>query len=349
MTKAMWLFSIATLAPIPLIAGAALFGGTWAALALIYLTLLAACLDEAIALVAEAEDDDREFPVADALSATLAVAHFGLLALAVWALAGEWLSSLEKAALFFSAGWFFGQVSNSNAHELIHRGSRLLHRLGKWVYISLLFGHHTSAHPLVHHVHVATDKDPNSARRGQSYYRFLPRAWIGSFKAGFQAETARLNRASLPAYKHPYVTYVGGSAGWLVLAGLIGGPAGALWALMLAGFAQSQLMLSDYVQHYGLRRRIMENGKPEPVGPAHSWNTPHWFTSALMLNAPRHSDHHAHPARPYPALRLTDDMPTLPRSLPVMGALALAPRLWRRIMDPRVEAVMRQNAELTAS
>lgn len=339
MTRAMWMFTFATLLPVPLIAGAAMLGGGWSWAAMLYMTALAMTLDEAIRIVTPAEDAGQEFPAADALSVALALCHYGLVALAVAGLAGGWLSGWEKLALFLSAGWFFGQVSNSNAHELIHRSSRLLHRLGKWVYISLLFGHHTSAHPLVHHVHVATDKDPNSAKLGQSYYRFLPRAWIGSFRAGLAAESARLARAGKPRWQHPYVTYVGGALGLLGLAGLAFGPAAPLWMIALCFFAQSQLMLSDYVQHYGLRRALREDGKPEPVGPAHSWNTPHWFTSSLMLNAPRHSDHHAHPARPYPALRLTDDMPTLPRSLPVMGALALSPTLWRRVMDPRVKAL----------
>jgi alkane 1-monooxygenase len=62
-----------------------------------------------------------------------------------------------------------------------------------------------------------------------------------------------------------------------------------------------------------------------------------------MLNAPRHSDHHAHPARAYPALRLgaadTPGRPVLPRSLPVMATLAMVPPLWRRMMDPRVAAL----------
>jgi alkane 1-monooxygenase len=103
-------------------------------------------------------------------------------------------------------------------------------------------------------------------------------------------------------------------------------------------------MLSDYVQHYGLSRRIMADGKPEPVGSRHSWNAPHLMSSALMLNAPRHSDHHANPARPFPALRLEDNMPMLPRSLPVMACVALFPRLWRRVMDPRV-ALLQEPAE----
>ena len=57
-----------------------------------------------------------------------------------------------------------------------------------------------------------------------------------------------------------------------------------------------------------------------------------------MLNAPRHSDHHTHPTRPYPALRMPSDLvaPILPYSLPVMGALALYPRRWKKRMDPMV-------------
>jgi alkane 1-monooxygenase len=90
--------------------------------------------------------------------------------------------------------------------------------------------------------------------------------------------------------------------------------------------------MADYIQHYGLRRALTTSGKPEPVENAHSWNAPHWFSSSLMVNAPRHSDHHMNPARPYPALRLCDSMPMLPHSLPVMAVIALFPPLWRRVM-----------------
>jgi alkane 1-monooxygenase len=73
------------------------------------------------------------------------------------------------------------------------------------------------------------------------------------------------------------------------------------------------------------------------VGPQHSWNAPAWYSSAMMLNAPRHSDHHMRPSRAFPALKLTPGtMPMLPRSLPVMAVLALVPPLWRRVMDRRV-------------
>ena len=118
---------------------------------------------------------------------------------------------------------------------------------------------------------------------------------------------------------------------------MIAGAHGVFALLAIAFYAQMQLLLSDYVQHYGLRRRTREDGRMEPVGPQHSWNAPAWYSSAMMLNAPRHSDHHMRPARAFPALEVTaDTMPILPRSLPVMAVLALIPPIWRRIMDRRV-------------
>lgn len=331
-------FSATTLIPIPLLVLGALPGGFWAWIALAYLTLFAFAMDELIAAATAERADDTEFPAADGLSAVLAVAHFGVLALVVASLGRGWVAGPgESIALFLAAGLFFGQIGNSNAHELIHRGSRLLHGLGKWVFISLLFGHHASAHPKVHHVHVGTDRDPSSARLGQSYYRFAARAWRGSFLAGLRAETAlRGDRGGL----HPYVEYCAGAVLFMALALWIAGWGGLAVLLGLAGFAQSQLLLSDYVQHYGLRRRIRADGKHEPVAARHSWNAPHWFTGHMMLNAPRHSDHHAHPARRYPDLARPHlgTTPMLPRSLPVMSVVALVPPLWRRSMDKRVAA-----------
>jgi alkane 1-monooxygenase len=166
------------------------------------------------------------------------------------------------------------------------------------------------------------------------FYRCWPRAWIGSFRLGWLAETRRRKGR----WRHPYlkdlaVGVIAGATGY-VLAGL---PGLLLW-IGLALHAQMQLLLTDYVQHYGLRRGIRADGRPEPVGPAHAWNAAPLFSGRMLLNAPRHSDHHLHPARRFPDLALAPQMPLLPRSLPVMAAVALCPSLWRRIMDPRVAA-----------
>ena len=75
MTRAMWMFTFATLLPVPLIAGAAMLGGGWSWAAMLYMTALAMTLDEAIRIVTPAEDAGQEFPAADALSVALALCH----------------------------------------------------------------------------------------------------------------------------------------------------------------------------------------------------------------------------------------------------------------------------------
>ena len=338
MRHPMLLFALATLTAPALLALGALMGGGWAWAGLLWMTLLTAVLDEAVAWTLPAEDPDAEFPRADALSLALVAAQLGLLVLVIHALGQGRVAGIEALALALGTGLFLGQVGNSNAHELIHRSARLLRRAGTLAYVSVLYGQHVSGHLLVHHVHVGTRDDPNSARWGEGLYRFFLRAWPGELRRAFAAERARDRAADRPAWRNPFAGYLLGGLGMLGLASWLGGPAGLAWYVAMAAFAQLQLMTSDYVQHYGLRRETGPDGKPEPVRPQHSWNAPHGFSTALMLNAPRHSDHHAHPARPYPALRLDDDMPRLPYALPVMACIALWPRHWRRLMDPRATA-----------
>ncbi|MEJ6402497.1 alkane 1-monooxygenase [Yoonia sp. 2307UL14-13] len=331
----MRLFVLASFPMVGLLLAAALAGGVFVVMALLYITLLVVVLDKTEGpALPETKGAARD---ADAVSITLAAAHFLVLFYTLWALGGDRIGTVEKIGLFVAAGLFMGQVSNANAHELIHRPMRGLHRLGMWVYISMLFGHHTSAHVLVHHRHVATRMDPNTSRKGEGFYAYFLRAWIGSFRQGYRAEAARLSRVNRPAWRNPYLVYVGGAALFLALSFMLGGLKTLVLYVALTGYAQSQLLLSDYVQHYGLTRAMDQAGKPHPVGAQHSWNSPHWFSSALMLNATRHSDHHAHPARPSTALTLPEDAPMLPKPLPVMASIALIPPLWRRIMDPAVD------------
>jgi len=343
------LFTTVTLAPLPLLAAGGWFGGIWVVLAAVYLSAFAALLDQILRLAgAPRTPTTPPGDWADRLSAVLALAHFALLALGIAAVSGHTgLAPWERVLAFFAFGLFFGQVSNSNAHELIHRASRPLRTLGKWVYISLLFGHHTSAHPKVHHRYVATPMDPNSAPPGMSVYRFFARAWLGSFLAGAREERVMLARAHRPLWQHPYVEYIAGGLALLGFSTLLAGWQGLLAHIGLAGYATMQLMMSDYVQHYGLRRARRSEGY-EPVSDAHSWNAPHVFTSLMMLHAPRHSDHHAHPTTRYPALDIPSGAPLLPGPLPSMAALALVPPLWFRVMNPRLRRWQARQAEHAA-
>lgn len=333
-------YALASLGPIVILVAACFRGGAWSLAALLCVSGFVMLMDRLPVAPLPSRQDARAERMGLALNVTLAVLHLPLLMLGVWSIAaGPETGFAARAMLGLALGLYLGQVGNSNAHELLHRPETWPRRLGKMVFIALLFGHHGSAHPKVHHVHVATRDDPNSAPAGQGFYAFWPRAWIGSFLAGLAAENAARARKVPPprAISHPYVAYCGGGVLMLIAAYGLAGPRGIAALLVLAGYTQMQLLLADYVQHYGLRRATRPDGRREPAGPRHSWNAPHWYSGAMMLNAPRHSDHHQRPARPFAALDLdSDTMPILPRSMPVMATLAMVPRLWRRVMDPRL-------------
>ncbi|WP_298679557.1 alkane 1-monooxygenase [uncultured Lentibacter sp.] len=326
-------FSLATLAHVFLLALAAIFGGGFIAFALLYITLFTAALDRFVPHVLPQLPEGAEFPTGARLSVLMGLIHFGLLGLAVATISQEAQTALGQLGLFFAFALFFGQVSHPNAHELIHRSARGPRRLGRAVYASLLMGHHASAHVLLHHVYVASRDDPSSAPKGTGFYRFFLMAWARGFFEGYRRESARLKQAAKPPYAHPYLTDALIGLGMIVSSALLAGLAGVITYIALALYAQIQIVLADYVQHYGLRRKRLNDGKLEPVSSAHSWNSPHWFSAALMFNAPRHSDHHMHPQRPYPLLQLTPSkMPMLPHSLPVMAVIALYPPLYRKVM-----------------
>lgn len=254
-------FALASLSPIALLIAAGVLGGLWPLVALLFVTVFVTIMDQ----LPFAPTPEQIGPDANrhalALNVVLASLHIPLLFLGVWSIATQ-LEPVQGVLLAIALGLYLGQVGNSNAHELIHVSSRWPRRLGKAVFISLLFGHHNSAHLNVHHLHVATAQDPNTARKGEGFYRFWPRAWIGSFRAGLAAENAKRIRKSPKSSfaSHPYNAYCGGGLAVIGIAYLVAGFTGVVVLIGICSYAQMQLLLADYVQHYGLTREVLPNG-----------------------------------------------------------------------------------------
>ena len=124
----------------------------------------------------------------------------------------------------------------------------------------------------------------------------------------------------------------------LALALFLGGWAGVLMFIFQAYTAILVLELVNYVEHYGLTRKHLGEGKYEHVKPHHSWNAGHRATNWLLINLQRHSDHHFKPNRPYPLLQTytPSQAPQLPFGYSVMAWIAVFPSLWRRLMNPKV-------------
>lgn len=262
---------------------------------------------------------------------------FGL----IWYVApADHLSTLEKIALFFGVGVITGTVGINYSHELMHQKNKTERFLGDALLAMVLYSHFRSEHLLVHHRYVATPKDPVTARWNESFYRFYPRVLRQSLLSAWKAEKGMLARKDMPwsDLSNPFFRYWAFQGTCLLLAVVLGGWAGLGLFLVQAGTAIWQLELVNYIEHYGLTRKHLGDGKYEHVQPHHSWNAAHKASNWLLINLQRHSDHHYKPDRRFPVLQnyTEAEAPQLPFGYPVMTMAAMIPPLWRRVMNPRV-------------
>src|SRR5699024_4582962 len=128
------------------------------------------------------------------------------------------------------------------------------------------------------------------------------------------------------------------SVTWLELRRVLFRSQGVLFFSGQSLVAALTLEVINYVEHYGLHRRVLENGRYERVTPAHSWNSNYFLTNIALFQLQRHSDHHAYAKRRYQVLRHYDESPQLPAGYAGMYVIALIPPLWKKIVNPRVEA-----------
>lgn len=257
------------------------------------------------------------------------------------------LSALEMGVLFFGVGVISGSIGIVYSHELLHQKNNLERWLGDLLLSMVLYSHFRSEHLLVHHVHVATPRDAVTARYNEGFHRFFWRVLRDCPRSAWEAEAAMLARRGAGKFslRNPFWRYAFLQALMLGLAVLLGGWVGLALFLWQALSAVWQLELTNYVEHYGLTRRYMGNGKFEHVKPHHSWNAAHKASNWLLINLQRHSDHHYKPDRRFPLLQNyeADEAPQLPFGYPLMASVAMIPPLWRRVMNPRVRAWRKQH------
>ncbi|WP_088622631.1 alkane 1-monooxygenase [Oceanicola sp. 22II-s10i] len=250
------------------------------------------------------------------------------------------LGALEKIVLFYGVGVMAGGTGIVFAHELLHQKNRTERWLGDLLLASVLYSHFRTEHLLVHHVDVGTPRDAVTAKYNEGFHRFFFRVLRECPRSAWEAEKRMLARRKAPVWdrRNPFWRYAALQILMLTLAVLIGGLAGLALFLWQALVAVWQLELTNYVEHYGLTRKYLGNGKFEHVKPHHSWNAAHKATNWLLINLQRHSDHHYKPDRRFPLLQTygENEAPQLPYGYPIMGSVAMVPPVWRRMMNPRV-------------
>jgi alkane 1-monooxygenase len=250
------------------------------------------------------------------------------------------LGTPERFGLFFGVGVLTGTVGINYSHELMHQKSKLERWLGDLLLATVLYSHFRSEHLRVHHLWVGTPRDAVTARYNEGFHRFFPRVLRESLRSAWAAEAALLARRDRPVWhrSNPFWRYGALQLAMLSLAFALGGWQGIGLFLFQALVAVWQLELVNYIEHYGLTRRHLGEGKYEHVQPRHSWNAAHRVSNWLLINLQRHSDHHYKPDRRFPLLQNhpAEAAPQLPYGYPLMTLAALVPPLWRRVMNPRV-------------
>ncbi len=271
------------------------------------------------------------------------------IALVIW---GAWAAGQPDTGFFaflglaVAVGVSSGILGINVSHELQHRiESKPEVFLSRAMLLTVGYMHWAIEHVAGHHRHVATPRDPATARLGESVYRFLPRSIVGGFRSAWVIESERLRRAGrrLISLHNRVLCYLLMELAVIgALAAFFGGAALFYW-LVQSLAAIVLLEVVNYVEHYGLMRRG-EGERYEPVRVWHSWNASHWLTNRFLFNLQRHSDHHYRPGRRYQRLRHHTASPQLPTGYAGMIVLAMIPPLWRRVMDKRVLRALRMPA-----
>jgi alkane 1-monooxygenase len=274
--------------------------------------------------------------------------HFVALIGCAWWVGTHELSWWAILVMAYVAGTDSGLGINTG-HELGHKHSALEQWLARLVLAVPAYGHFTVEHGRGHHRRVSTPEDHASARMGESIYRFALRELPGGMRRAWRLEAERLakerrspwsvHNTMLQSYAVSAMLQLGliAAFGWLMLPFLAAHNLVAWW----------QLTSANYVEHYGLLRQRLPDGRYEAPQPHHSWNTNHLVTNLVLFHLQRHSDHHAHPSRRYQSLRHFTDLPQLPSGYFGMFPLSYVPPLWFRIMDRRLLALPQVRGDLS--
>ena len=254
----------------------------------------------------------------------------------------ETLTFSDRLGRILSMGLVCGGYGINVAHELGHRNNKFEQFLSKTLLLSSLYMHFFIEHNRGHHKRVSTKEDPSSARYGENIFSFWIRSVFTGYISAWNIEFSRLKRLKkfkfsleneMLRFQIIQVLFV--SSIYFVYGTQI-----TIYFLFAAVMGFLLLETVNYIEHYGLQRKININGKYERVQPFHSWNSNHPVGRIMLFELSRHSDHHFNASRKYQVLKNHDNSPEMPTGYPGMMILSLIPPLWFYIMNKRIKKII---------
>ncbi len=265
--------------------------------------------------------------------------HYGLVLFYLWRVSKGEMGWGHLIGATWSVGLACGAYGINVGHELGHRKKPHEQWMAQALLLTAMYMHFFIEHNRGHHTRVATKDDPASARNGEMLYAFWLRSIWQGFWSAWDLEVRRLEKRELPWWslhnqmvrfqliQFGFVLGIFLTLGWQAMI--------AFLTVALVGILLLETV--NYIEHYGLERRMQENGRYERPLPIHSWNSDHPLGRIILFELTRHSDHHAHASRHYQVLRHFDESPQLPTGYPGMMILAFLPPLWFFVMRRHIE------------
>ena len=266
--------------------------------------------------------------------------HLALLVFGAWVVTHTVMPWWALTGFILSVGTSSGSVGIVIAHELGHHVDRFDRLLSRALLVSVCYMHFYVEHNRGHHSHVATPGDAASARYGENLYAFLPRTLAGSWIHAWHLEQERLAKSGTGTWslKNPMLWCVIWPSLLAAALGLAFGAAAVWYFFLQAAIAVVLLEAVNYIEHYGLERRLLTDGSREKVSVVHSWNSSQRLSGYFLFNLTRHSHHHIQAQRHYQALAHEAASPQMPAGYAGMLVLAFMPPVWQRVMHPRLAA-----------
>jgi alkane 1-monooxygenase len=249
------------------------------------------------------------------------------------------LTNSELVGRIFGMGIMCSVIGINVGHELGHRNNRIDQLIGEILLLTSLNTHFLPYHNGGHHLHVATPKDAATARKNEIIYLFWIRSHITSYLQAWNVENNRLKTSNRSWFHYQNRMLIYTICNFLLVGGIyfFFGQFVTIYFLLAAVSGIILLETVNYIEHYGLLRKQLENGRYEKVKRNHSWNSDHQIGQALLFNLSRHSDHHYNGSKHYQTLKTVPESPQMPTGYPGMMLLALIPPFWFMVMHRKIQ------------
>ena len=243
----------------------------------------------------------------------------------------------DLIACILMMGTILGVNGINIGHELGHKTEHTVKRvLAHIMLLTAIQNHFIPYHNGGHHKDIGTPEDFTSAKEGDIFYFFALRSQIGGYFKTWVLESKRLKNEDKSQLLNPMITYALLQMLYLFSIYYFGGIYLLFLYFITSVYGISILEAQNYFAHYGLRRKMQENGRYERVQPKHSWNSDHIIGRVLLFELTRHSDHHHMGAKPYHLLESKEKSPNLPYGYPAMLVLSYFPFLFKPIMKKQL-------------